>query len=291
MKNHLFIIFSLTTGLSRTPVAYAGKEALTITTAPGEAKIYINGQHKGTSPKEEGQSIVIKLDEGEHSVTAYTQSHSPLWVNMGKATEVFVGADSHQPLTLKLKWQLNPDLPGSQLKRIKELMAITDNYRSQADREQDFVLQGDGTVIDKRTGLQWMRCSLGQTWTEAMCSGHPDAYNWLQAKKQATNFAGYNDWRLATRFELETLVYCSSAKDKGRKGGDRWFGLDWCDDNYQRPTISQKAFPDTEKHAFYWSSSPYADYDSNAWGVDFYYGYDDFSYKDNNHFVRLVRGL
>ncbi len=178
MKNQLIIIISLTTGLSLTPVAYAGKGTLTITTDPGEAKIYINGQHKGTSPKEKGQSVAIKLDKGEeYSVTAYGKSHSPLWVNMGKATEVFVGADSHQPLTLKLKWQLSPDLPGSQLKRIKELMAITDNYRSQAGREQDFVPQDDGTVIDKRTGLQWMRCSLGQTWTGTMCSGHPDAYN------------------------------------------------------------------------------------------------------------------
>ncbi len=290
MKNRLIVIISLTTSLSLTPVAYAGKGMLTITTDPGGAKIYINGKRKGTSPKEKGQSFAIKLDEGEYSVTAYGQSRSPLWVNMGKESEVFVGADSRQPLSLKLKWQLNPDLPGSQLKRVKELMAITDNYRSQANREQDFVPQGDGTVIDKRMGLQWMRCSLGQTWTETMCSGEANKYDWQQANAQTRNFAGYSDWRLPTHFELETLIYCSSGKDKGREGENRRFYLDWCAGNYQRPTIGQKAFPDT-KDGFYWSSSPHADYDSNAWGVDFYYGYDDFSYKDNNHFVRLVRGL
>ncbi len=289
MKNHLFIILSLTTGLSLTPVAYAGEGMLTITTDPGEAKIYINGKRKGTSPKEKGQSVAIKLDEGEYSVTAYGKSLSPLWVNMDKVSGVFVGADSRQPLTLKLKWQLNPDLPGSQLKRVKKLMAITDNYRSQADREQDFVPQGDGTVIDKRTGLQWMRCSLGQTWIGTTCSGEANRYNWQQANKQTRNFAGYSDWRLPTRFELETLVYCSSGKDMGRKGENQLFGLDGCDGNYQHPTISQKSFPDT-KNRFYWSLSPYAGNDY-AWGVHFDNGFANYASKSNSCYVRFVRGL
>ncbi|MBS9778540.1 MAG: hypothetical protein KGV50_07270 [Gammaproteobacteria bacterium] len=47
-----------------------------------------------------------------------------------------------------------------------ELRTTTDTYRSNSKRPKDFISQGNGTVIDKRTGLQWMRCSLGQKWTK-----------------------------------------------------------------------------------------------------------------------------
>lgn len=287
-KNKVFSTLCLVGGLLLAPAAYAGKGMLTITTDPGGAKIYINGKRKGTSPKEKGQSFAIKLDEGEYTVTAYGKSHSPLWVNMGKADDVFVGADSRQPLTLKLKWQLNPDLPSSQVRRMKELMAITDNYRSKPSCRNDFVPQGDGTVVDKRTGLQWMRCSVGQGWTGTTCSGELDKYKWQQANAVGGSFAGHSDWRLPTRFELETLVYCSSGKDKGRKSEAKLFYLNWCDGNYQKPAIVQKAFPNTTDD-FYWSSSPDAYYINGAMGVFFSFGSSG-NYMDDNYYVHLVRG-
>lgn len=287
-KNNLIATLCLISGLLLTPTVYAGKGMLTITTEPSGAKIYINGKRKGTSPKEKGQSFAIKLDEGEYTVTAYGESHSPLWVRMYKADNVFVGADSRQSLTLKLKWQLNPDLPNSQIKRMKKLVAITDNYRSKSIRKQDFIPQGDGTVLDKRTGLQWMRCSVGQSWTGTTCSGEPDKYNWQQANDLRSNFAGHSDWRLPTRLELETLVYCSRGQDDGRYD-DELFWLNGCDGVYQRPTIVQKAFPNT-KISRYWSSSLSPYYNENVWGVDFYGGDTTNGNQVSRRPVRLVRG-
>ncbi len=130
-----------------------------------------------------------------------------------------------------------------------ELRKITDTYRSNPKRPKDFVPQGNGTVIDKRTGLQWMRCSLGQEWTGKTCKSVPNQHTWEQAKAQQIKLAGYNDWRLPTRFELETLVFCSSGKDKGRAdknedGSPYW--LKPCDtDNFEEATIVQKIFPHT----------------------------------------------
>lgn len=278
------------------PPAFAGKGMLTITTDPGGAKIYINGKHKGISPKEKGQSFAVKLDEGEYSVTTMGKSHSPLWVNMGKEDDVFVGADSRQSLTLKLQWQLNPDLPAAQVKRIKKLMAVTDNYRGKPSRKKDFVSQGNGTVLDKRTGLQWMRCSLGQDWINGTCTGELKKFKWEQAKAQQVQFADKNDWRLPTRFELETLVYCGSNSgfNRGANSEAHQFYLSWCGGKRQHPTIVEQVFPNTggiDKYRFYWSSSLYADSDNEAWGVYFGSGYNKNRNKKHSHYVRLVRGV
>lgn len=171
-----------------------------------------------------------------------------------------------------------------------EVSGITDNYRSDSSRPNNFVPQGDGTVIDKRTGLQWMRCSLGKKWTGKTCSGEPSEYEWQDALNQNPKFAGYNDWRLPTRFELETLVYCSSEEDRGRGGKDNLFILNGCDGNYQRPTIVQKAFPNAYANGWFWTSSPYTYNHSFAWYVYFGLGGVSHSHKDASKHVRLVRG-
>ena len=121
-----------------------------------------------------------------------------------------------------------------------------------ADRYRD---NGDGTVTDVNTGLQWMRCSLGQTWQDATCSGEAKAYSWQFALKVAEElnhqdgYAGYQDWRVPTKEELQTLVYCSSGQPK------IWNDTgDLCGGNYGSPTLNQSAFPNTPNR-WYWSSS------------------------------------
>ncbi len=170
-----------------------------------------------------------------------------------------------------------------------ELREITDTYRGNPDREKDFIPQGDGTVIDKRTGLQWMRCTLGQTWTGKTCEGKPYKYTLKQAMKERSNFAGYSDWRLPTIWELETLVYCSSGKfnPRAKKGKD----LNSCKGDYQTPTIVTSAFPNVEpRYSPYWSSSPSSYYDDYSWVISFYYGDGYTNYKAYAHYVLLVRG-
>jgi hypothetical protein len=135
---------------------------------------------------------------------------------------------------------------------------------------------GDGTVLDIQTGLQWMRCALGQTWTGATCDGAAKKYNWYAAhsavKELNTNggYAGQCDWRLPSIDELKMLIV-----------------------ENQKPTIDQQAFPNTPSSLF-WSGSPDAYNSDIAWVVNFYYGNagnagNAVNRGDNNH-VRLVRG-
>ena len=134
----------------------------------------------------------------------------------------------------------------------------------------DFSDNGDGTVTHTPTGLIWMRCSLGQSGNDC-ATGTASTYTWQQALDaaqtlNASGFAGHNDWRLPNKNELESIVErrCWS------------------------PAINAAIFPATPS-AWFWSSSPYANYANDAWYVHFYYGHVDDGLKGNHNWVRLVR--
>ncbi len=101
----------------------------------------------------------------------------------------------------------------------------------------NLAFNGDGTVTDNTTGLMWMRCSLGQVWDGKTCGGKAATFTWADALKAAAGheFAGYTDWRLPNKNELESIV-------EGR-----------C----FTPTINSSVFPATPS-TYFWSSSPYA---------------------------------
>ncbi|MBV5311090.1 DUF1566 domain-containing protein [Chromatium okenii] len=130
----------------------------------------------------------------------------------------------------------------------------------------------DGTVLDKETGLQWMRCALGQTWAGETCNGEAKEYNWDAAHAAANElnqhggYAGHSDWRLPSIDELKTLI----VKD-------------------QKPAIDQQAFPNTPS-SWFWSGSPHANYANYAWYVNFSNGNADYNNRNNGNHVRLVRG-
>ncbi len=128
---------------------------------------------------------------------------------------------------------------------------------------------GDGTVTDPTTGLVWMRCAMGQTWTGSTCSGTATAYTWDQAvalTNKAT-FAGKSDWRLPNIRELQTIVDRAMVK---------------------RPTLDTTAFPNAPVSVF-WSGSTYLPNPGGAWIVDFYNGFNNANYKTDTNVVRLVR--
>jgi hypothetical protein len=148
---------------------------------------------------------------------------------------------------------------------------------------------GDGTVTDVDTGLQWMRCLLGQTWKDGTCIGEANKYT-LDAAFQAAEFlnrksgySNYHDWRLPAREELLTLIYCSSERPKIWNNTGKV-----CQGKFERPTIYQPAFPNM---SFFdvWSASD-VDGSYNAWYVNFDDGYAESDYRSNNYCVRLVRG-
>ncbi|MFZ4482161.1 MAG: DUF1566 domain-containing protein, partial [Rhodoferax sp.] len=71
---------------------------------------------------------------------------------------------------------------------------------------EDFNDNLDGTVTHRLTGLTWMRCSVGMTWTGETCSGVANTFTWEQALKLTATFAGKSDWRMPTIAELNTIV-------------------------------------------------------------------------------------
>lgn len=134
-----------------------------------------------------------------------------------------------------------------------------------------YTVHGDGTVTDTRTGLMWKQCLEGQD-AASNCAGNGTTMDWQAAlaHAEAHTFAGYSDWRLPNRKELESLV------ERCRRS----------------PAINQEIFNNTPSSNV-WSGSPYAGDSNGVWGVHFGYGYAiAYSSSDGRNFgsrVRLVR--
>lgn len=135
-----------------------------------------------------------------------------------------------------------------------------------------------------------MRCSLGQTWKVNTCVSWIKNYTWqaaLDASKTLNSqggYAGYRDWRVPTKEELKTLIYCSSDQPK------TWNDMEIsCQGDYNRPTIYQPLFPKTPEKGRYWSSTVYVNESNVAWSINFDDGYVSTNDSSSNGRVRLVR--
>lgn len=142
------------------------------------------------------------------------------------------------------------------------------------------ILGAQGEIVrDIVTGLEWQRCSLGQTWDGRTCVGEAQTFTWEKAR-----FAGNRvpDWRLPTVDELKSLTYCSSGAPAHFTNGQM------CQGEYRRPTIAQEAFPNTPSLSF-WSGSLNTNFSSSAWSVDVGNGSSSVSDLSSSFRVRLVR--
>lgn len=157
-----------------------------------------------------------------------------------------------------------------------------------ANRYQD---NGDGTVTDVTTNLMWKRCTEGQTWNGETCVGETESMTWNAIMPDGEQkiwpaFAGYTDWRVPTREELKSLVYCSSGDPKIWNDIINKKDYNGCKGKYQRPTIDQQAFPNTPR--WFWTATPYTD-DCCSWIVYFGDGSIGYNGRTNSYFVRGVR--
>ena len=139
-----------------------------------------------------------------------------------------------------------------------------------------------GVVTDRLTGLQWE-----QKTDDGGMHDKDDVYTWsigdpgwgangtaytsfLGSLNSGSCFKQSCDWRLPTRGELWTILLeaypCTSS-----------------------PCIDQTIFGPTSS-AYYWSSTTYATSAISAWDVGFPGGVIDFFEKDNEKYVRAVRG-
>ncbi|MFB1495015.1 MAG: DUF1566 domain-containing protein [Thiocapsa sp. C3-sup] len=139
-------------------------------------------------------------------------------------------------------------------------------------------------IKDLGTGLEWQRCSVGQSWNAGSqtCTGAATAFDWYAAVAQfgAEDTFGF---RLPTIAELRTLVYCSSGSP---------VTINMRDDSIvcqisSSPAIVSWAFPNTPGP--FWSSSPSAYGSGYAWVVYFGHGSVAYNYKYDTEYVRLVR--
>ena len=142
-------------------------------------------------------------------------------------------------------------------KELKHVRAV----RGEAEWEHDdYTDNRDGTVSDGYTGLMWQQATseTEMTWEEAI----------LYCEN--LSLAGYTDWRLPNRNELQSLV-----------------------DKQPDPTSGSAistAFPDTYSLP-YWTSTSRALIPGSAWAVGFAFGQmTPFYVKEHHNYARAVRG-
>ena len=129
----------------------------------------------------------------------------------------------------------------------------------------EFTIVGDGSIVrHEATGLEWRRCSIGQSWDGTTCQGTPSTHTWQQSLDIAGNSGG--NWRLPNIQELRSIV------ERCRQG----------------PAINRQVFPNTPSSNF-WSASPFAGNSGLAWYVGFNDGNDFRNGTSNGLRVRLVR--
>lgn len=125
-------------------------------------------------------------------------------------------------------------------------------------------------VIDRKTNLMWMRCSLGQEWDGITCTGTSVRYEWKHALEQAKNapYFGFEDWRLPNKNELASII----------------------EDRCWSPSINEHIFPKTSYTAPYWTSTPSVTGGNSRWFISFRNGQIiNGGLLGNQANVRLVR--
>jgi len=162
-----------------------------------------------------------------------------------------------------------------------------------------FVDNGDGTVTDNQTGLQWEQKVAGSSclhcvndtyiWSSSGTAPDGTAFTSFLATLNggatgvgnctsgdgSTQTGGFNnhcDWRLPTIAELQTILDTSQGQCGAGSGA--------CIDPTFGPTGASR----------YWSSTTSASNPSNAWFVSFFGGFASSDIKTDNFFVRAVRG-
>jgi hypothetical protein len=109
------------------------------------------------------------------------------------------------------------------------MAAVCDSGSASSSRR---FLVKDGIVSDRKTGLTWQRCSVGQKWAGARgCEGQPKKLRWNEIVWEARD-----GWRIPTQQELVAI------QAKGCSGA----------------AIDAAVFPNTPRNMF-WSSTVYDD--------------------------------
>ncbi|MGB1159384.1 MAG: DUF1566 domain-containing protein [Porticoccaceae bacterium] len=126
----------------------------------------------------------------------------------------------------------------------------------------------DGGIHDKDNTYRWggKTTQVNESARTGNWGDYYDDWDTLVDGSNNENFCGFADWRVPTLMELMTITN----KDTFN------------------PAVDSNYFPNV-RSSDYWSSSPYAGSESNAWRVSFGYGYNAYGTRSDGYHVRLVR--
>ena len=145
----------------------------------------------------------------------------------------------------------------------------------------NFTDNGDGTITDENTGLEWEKLSDDDSihdYDDALYTWE-DAFTQKIATLNSTNFAGHNDWRLPNLNELETIRNLGQASPAVHSEFDTA-----CAPGCTVLTCSCTA---SDAH---WTSTTYVLDETSAWTVYFDDGDTYATAKTVENYVRAVRG-
>ena len=124
-------------------------------------------------------------------------------------------------------------------------------------------------AVDVMEGLEWMRCSIGQVWSDETCVGEPMQLHYaaISVVLERTLASSGEGWRLPTRKELIALI----------------------ETNDEPPMINAKYFPATYAGS-YWTADKNRFLANGHWVVNFYTGHSYGRAAKTQYFaIRLVK--
>jgi hypothetical protein len=141
------------------------------------------------------------------------------------------------------------------------------------------VQKGGATINDTRTGLVWMRCSVGQTWSGAACEGRAEKLSLPDAMQRAADLN--SAWRIPTSKELAGLRMCLHDAEVGEQVG--------CPAWSARTKKLGLAFPNRPDDRAYWTASTGVDGSPESILFDLMGPLYGFSDAGDRLYVLLVR--
>ena len=264
--------------------------ALTIRSNVYSDEVWIDGRSYGSTP------ISVSLISGAYDVRVskagyynYVESvrltqERTLWVELHRLRPAVSQSDLIQLIGSTHSDYTKLDALGNALPRSAE------SWSCVLDRHSGLIWEvktADGGIHDKINGYRWGGKGVsemafhsvdnppGNKYPESRWDGSGERYddwNTLVDAANAERLCGLNNWRVASFYELASLVRCRGwrARYNDINTGcldDKWELVG----NQLRPTIDINYFPNTQS-TNYWSASPIYDIDYSAGLLSFFFG-------------------